>query len=67
MAFIDRMGFVFVVCVVGMIIITLADKRSVNNPKGLAIDSSMFKPNLGFTVGALLIVGILIALYTVFW
>ncbi|TWF37177.1 SSS family solute:Na+ symporter [Chitinophaga polysaccharea] len=67
MAFIDRMGLVFVVCVVGMIIITLTDKSSANNPKGLAIDSSMFKPNMGFTVGALLIVGILIALYTVFW
>lgn len=67
MAFIDRMGLVFVVCVIGMVVITLADKRSVNNPKGLAIDSNMFKPNLGFTVGALLIVGILIALYTVFW
>jgi SSS family solute:Na+ symporter len=67
MAFIDRMGLVFIICVVGMIIITLADKTSVNNPKGLAIDSSMFKPNMGFTVGALLIVGILIALYTVFW
>ena len=67
MAFIDRMGLVFVVCVLGMVIITLSDKTSVNNPKGLAIDSSMFKPNMGFTVGALLIIGILIALYTVFW
>jgi len=67
MAFIDRMGLVFVVCVIGMVIITLSDKTSVSNPKGLAIDSSMFKPNMGFTVGALLIVGLLIALYTVFW
>ncbi|MCW3467473.1 sodium/sugar symporter [Chitinophaga nivalis] len=67
MAFIDRMGVVFVICVIGMVIISLADKKSINNPKGLAIDSSMFKPNLGFTVGALLITGILIALYTVFW
>jgi SSS family solute:Na+ symporter len=67
MAFIDRMGLVFVVCVIGMVIITLSDKSSANNPKGLAIDSSMFKPNMGFTVGALLIIGILIALYTVFW
>jgi SSS family solute:Na+ symporter len=67
MAFIDRMGLVFVFCVVGMVIITLSDKASANNPKGLAIDSSMFKPNMGFTVGALLIIGILIALYTVFW
>jgi solute:Na+ symporter, SSS family len=67
MAFIDRMGLVFVVCVLGMVIITLSDKTSVSNPKGLAIDSSMFKPNTGFTVGALLIIGLLIALYTVFW
>jgi SSS family solute:Na+ symporter len=37
------------------------------NPKGLEIDSSMFKPNAGFTAGAVLIVGILVALYTVFW
>ncbi|PSL47670.1 SSS family solute:Na+ symporter [Chitinophaga niastensis] len=67
MAFIDRMGIVFLLCVIGMVIITLLDKKSVNNPKGLAIDSSMFKPSTGFTVGALLIIGILIALYTVFW
>lgn len=67
MAFIDRMGLVFVICVIGMVIITLSDKSSVNNPKGLAIDSTMFKPTTGFMVGALLIIGILIALYTVFW
>ncbi|MFY0253934.1 sodium/solute symporter [Chitinophaga sp. 30R24] len=67
MAFIDRMGLVFVVCVMGMVLITLADRSSVNNPKGLTIDGSMFKPAMGFTVGALLIIGILIALYTVFW
>ncbi len=65
--FIDRMGIVFVICVIGMVIITLANPKSVNNPKGLAIDASMFKPSLGFTVGAVLICGILMALYTVFW
>ncbi|GEP92209.1 solute:Na+ symporter, SSS family [Chitinophaga terrae (ex Kim and Jung 2007)] len=65
--FIDRMGFVFIICVLGMVIISVADKKSINNPKGLAIDAGMFKPNVGFTVGATLIVGILIALYTVFW
>ncbi|RAJ87751.1 SSS family solute:Na+ symporter [Chitinophaga dinghuensis] len=65
--FIDRMGIVFVICVIGMVIITLANPKSANNPKGLAIDASMFKPSLGFTVGAVLICGILMALYTVFW
>ncbi|WP_143307932.1 sodium/sugar symporter [Chitinophaga vietnamensis] len=67
MPFIDRMGFVFLICVMGMVIITLADPKSANNPKGLAIDGAMFKPSLGFTVGALLICGVLMALYTVFW
>nr|WP_295873641.1 sodium/sugar symporter [uncultured Chitinophaga sp.] len=67
MAFIDRMGIVFVICVVGMIIISLADPSSKNNPKGLEIDSSMFKTAMPFTIGALFIIGILIALYTVYW
>ncbi|WP_308199379.1 hypothetical protein [Chitinophaga sedimenti] len=32
--FIDRMGIVFVFCVLGMVIISLADPKSKNNPKG---------------------------------
>jgi len=65
--FIDRMGIVFVICVVGMIIISLADPHSKNNPKGLEIDASMFKTSTSFAVGALIICGLLAALYTVFW
>ena len=65
--FIDRMGFVFVLCVIGMVIISLSDEKSKNNPKGLEIDSSMFKMSNGFAAGALIVLGILIALYTVFW
>jgi SSS family solute:Na+ symporter len=61
--FLDRMGFVFIICV--LLIILLADRN--NSPKGLEIDSSMFRPHPGFTVGALIIFGVLIALYTVFW
>ncbi|MET7000902.1 sodium/sugar symporter [Chitinophaga defluvii] len=65
--FIDRMGIVFVICVVGMVIISLADPNSKNNPKGLEIDASMFKTSTPFTIGALIICGLLAALYTVFW
>ena len=65
--FIDRMGFVFVLSVIGMVIISLSDEKSKNNPKGLEIDASMFKMSNGFAVGALLILGILAALYTIFW
>lgn len=65
--FLDTMGFVFVIVVVGMIIISLSDKSSENNPRGLEIDSSMFKVNNAFMVGAILVLGILMALYSYFW
>ena len=65
--FLDRMGFVFLIVVAVMVVISLADKSSKNNPKGLEIDASMFKPKGGFAIGAVLVCGILAALYIVFW
>lgn len=65
--FIDRMGFVFVICIIGMwIISTVENKRGVKT-NGLEIDKSMFKLNPAFTVGTLIVGGILTALYTIFW
>ncbi|AWG21601.1 sodium transporter [Flavobacterium faecale] len=65
--FLDRMGFVFVICVVLMIGISLIDQKRGLKTKGLEIDSSMFKVNSAFLAGSLLIVGLLVALYSVFW
>ncbi|MGX5819639.1 sodium/sugar symporter [Chitinophaga lutea] len=65
--FINRMGWVFVIIIVVMGIITLLDPKSKNNPKGLEVDASMFKLNTGFAVGAVVISAILAALYTIFW
>ncbi len=65
--FLDRMGFVFLFCVIGMVIISLIDQKRNVTAKGLEIDRSMFKTHPVFTVGALLIVGVLAALYTIFW
>ncbi|WP_210463194.1 MULTISPECIES: sodium/sugar symporter [Rufibacter] len=65
--FLDRMGIVFVVCVLLMIIITLLDPKSKHNPKGLEIDSSMFRTSTSFAVGSIIICGILAALYIIFW
>jgi solute:Na+ symporter, SSS family len=65
--FLDRMGFVFLICVIVMIIISLLDLKRGITAKGLEVDSTMFKVNNGFAAGALIIVGILVALYTVFW
>lgn len=65
--FIDRMGFVFIICVIGMIIISLLDKKRGVVAKGLEIDRSMFKMSSGFAAGALIICGILVALYSIYW
>jgi solute:Na+ symporter, SSS family len=65
--FMDRMGFVFVICVVGMYIISVYENSKGVTTHGLEIDRKMFKTNPGFAAGAILVVGILAALYTLFW
>lgn len=65
--FIDRMGFVFIIVCLVMVVVSLSDKESINNPKGLEIDASMFKPQGTFAVGAVIVCGILAALYIIFW
>jgi SSS family solute:Na+ symporter len=65
--FLDRMGFVFVLSVIGMIIISKYEVSQGVKANGLEIDRSMFKVTNGFAVGSLMVVGILAALYTLFW
>ena len=65
--FVDRMGFVFIFCVIGMFIISKIENARGVVPNGLEVDKKMFKMDPGFAVGALIICGILAALYTIFW
>lgn len=65
--FIDRMGFVFLICVTGMVYISLKESRKGLNTNGLEIDSSMFKVSPGFAVGSIIISAIIAALYIFFW
>jgi SSS family solute:Na+ symporter len=65
--FLDRMGFVFMLCILGMSIITNIENRRGVKTNGLEIDAKMFTPSSSFTAISLLIIGIIAALYTVFW
>lgn len=65
--FVDRMGFVFLICVIVMYFISRYETKNGVVTNGLEIEKSMFKMSPGFTVGAIIITGILVALYTVFW
>ena len=65
--FLDRMVFIFLLCIAGMIIISKIDNSKGIKPNGLEVDKTMFKVSTSFAVGALIACGILIALYTLFW
>jgi len=65
--FLDRMGFVFIICIVGMYIISKIENARGIQPKGLEVDVNMFKTNRSFAIGAIVIAIILTTLYTVFW
>jgi SSS family solute:Na+ symporter len=65
--FLDRMGFVFVICVVCMFIISMIENARGVKTNGLEIDSSMFKTNRAFAAGAIIVSGIIVALYSIFW
>jgi len=65
--FLDRMGFVFILCIIGMSIITNIENRRGIIPKGLEVDTKMFKTSSGFAIGSLIIIVVLTALYTIYW
>lgn len=63
--FIDRMGFVFLICIVSMIVISSVSKEQSKST--IEIDPAMFKTTRGFAMGSFIVIGILIVLYTVYW
>lgn len=65
--FLDRMGIVFLICLVGMYFISMNDIRKGVQTKGLEVDRSMFKLHPAFVVGVLILFGIIAALYTILW
>jgi SSS family solute:Na+ symporter len=65
--FLDRMGIVFVICMIGMYIISMSENAKGARVNALEVDTKMFRVSPGFTAGALIIAGLLTALYTIFW
>jgi len=62
--FLDRMGWVFVICISVMFLLSLI---LPDEKKGLEIDPAMFKTTRGFAIGAIIVVVTLISLYAYFW
>ncbi len=65
--FLDRMGIVFALCITGMAIISLIENADGKKAHAMEVDTSLFKVSNTFLVGSLIIIGILVALYAMFW
>jgi solute:Na+ symporter, SSS family len=65
--FMDRMTLVFIILVLLMVVMSLLDRRSTDNQQVIQIDTTMFRSSPAFIVGSVVIIGILVALYTVFY
>lgn len=66
-AFLNRMVITFVTIVVVMIAMSLINPKKENDTHVIEVDTSLFKITPGFAFGSIIILGILVALYTVFW
>ena len=64
--FLVSMGWVFVITVIMMVIISYLTSKGPN-PKAFEVDSGMFRVTTGVFVMILLILGLLVAIYARFW
>jgi SSS family solute:Na+ symporter len=65
--FLDRMGIIFIACLIGMWIISTIENKKGIKPKGLETDSKMFRVDARFAIGAIIALGLLAALYIAYW
>ena len=65
--FMDRMTIVFIFLMLLMVVMSLLDRRSKDKPALIEVDTKMFRVSPGFIIGSVLIVGVLAALYTIFY
>ncbi|PTR01169.1 SSS family solute:Na+ symporter [Mucilaginibacter yixingensis] len=65
--FLHRMSIDFVVIVILMVIISLAAPKKENDPHKIEVDTGMFRVSNSFAICSVIIMGVLAALYTVFW
>lgn len=65
--FLDRMTIAFFTVALVMIVMSLAKPRAAADQHSIEVDTTLFKTTTGFKILSLIILGILAALYTVFW
>ena len=63
--FLDRMSITFLFIVTLMVIMSLSGEKKISD--AIQAERSLYKVSTGFIIGSVIILGVLTALYTVFW
>ncbi|PLK44049.1 sodium/sugar symporter [Emticicia sp. TH156] len=65
--FMNRMGLVFWICSLVHIVISLLQGKGKDQANAFEVKKDWFKVDTPFTIGAWVVVGIFVIIYTVFW
>ncbi len=65
--FLHRMGYVFLTLVALMMLISLLDTQGQKKVNTIEVDPTMFRTSQGFAIGMVIVLGIIAALYLIFW
>lgn len=65
--FLDRMLFVFILCILGMVLISILKPSDQSKAKSMEVDRSMFRIDRPFIIGSIIVCAILAALYLAYW
>ncbi|MFZ4634107.1 MAG: sodium/sugar symporter [Saprospiraceae bacterium] len=67
MPFLHRMGWVFLILVGIMVLVSLLDPKSKTQKNTIEVDTADFRTETGFTIGMVLVLAVLAVLYYIFW
>ena len=65
--FIDRMGIVFLLLIIQMIVMSLANPKDMDPSKAITLEKELFTTGFKFKIGSFVVCAILAALYIIFW
>ena len=65
--FMDRMGIIFVLCLLIIIAVSLFEKKGRGESKAIVVDRSLFKTSTAFKIWTVVIMIALAAIYTMWW
>lgn len=66
-AFLDRMGIVFLILCVVMVAISLYENKGKDNPKAIHVERSLFYTDATFNIAAITICALVAVLYILYW